>query len=179
MAESSKRDLVSPISAREYLELVRASRFRVINRVAATKPVESLYELIGIKGEVESDYTELASSNDRDEVDDIATIRVSSFIRPKVFGLRVGVRLEDEEYLVAVDGTVEYQWEHAVVYVPDPMTEFLRMQAAPRVIFGTWAVVEELGRSLSTQLPEPPQFGVDGVVKAVRHQIVEHSAASR
>ncbi|MFN6544746.1 hypothetical protein [Mycolicibacterium nivoides] len=173
MAEAGE-ELFSPESGEDYLGQARSSRFRVINRIAATKPIEDVYTLLGTKGAAENDYAEMSAD---EETDEIATIRVSSFMRPKLFGLRIGVRLEDDEHLIAVDATVEYQWDRAVAYVPDPMTDFLRGHVSPRVVFGIWAIIEELGCSLTVEAPEPPPFLVDGVVRSVRRQMVEQQAA--
>ncbi|CAM3070562.1 hypothetical protein MYIN104542_16620 [Mycobacterium intermedium] len=68
-------------------------------------------------------------------------------VRPTVFGVRAGLRVEDTKHLIAADSAVEYSWKRPVEYNPTVVREFLTIEAVPRLITYVWTVINELAQT--------------------------------
>lgn len=146
---------------------VKSMKFRVFNRVVATKPLDQLFTLLGYEYEVDGDS---GGDESEDEKSPKGQIFLSSVRTPEVFGVRIGLRAEDARYVLAIDGSVEYSWREPVEYQRDTLSKFVEFDAAPRVTIGTWAVLAELAHSVGASLHEMMVLSPAMVVQGVMSQ---------
>ncbi|WP_220075346.1 hypothetical protein [Mycobacterium shottsii] len=154
----------------------KSTKFLVHNRLAATKPLNHLFALLGYEYEVDNE-----SGDEEPEKQDAASgaMFLSAVLRPDVFGIRVGFRLEDSRYVLAAEGAVEYTWAKPVEYQRDELEKFLQFEAAARVTIATWAVLGELARSVGVSNHERMIISPSMVTAGVLAQFdaVQKSAA--
>src|ERR1700730_13297886 len=116
MAESAWTQIHVGVEESQIPALVRnakSAKFQIHNRVAATKPLNQLFTLLGYEYEVDTESGD-EESEKKDPVS--GTMFLSAVMRPEVLGIRVGYQVEDPKYVLAVDGTVEYAWQEPVEY---------------------------------------------------------------
>lgn len=171
MAKSSSRTQIH-ISVEEsqipaLVKNAKSTNFKIYNRVVATKPINHLFRLLGYEYEADNE----SRHDGPKEKDPVAgEMFLSAVMRPDVFGTRVGLRVEDPKYVLAVEGAVEYAWQEPVEYQRDELEKFLQFEAAARVTVGTWTVLGELARSVGSSIHETMIISPSMVVQGVLSQ---------
>jgi hypothetical protein len=178
MAEKGNQAPIAPSSGADFLEQIEEVQVKMHNRVAATKPLDKFLSLVGVKDSSSNDYERLKSRQDDDE-NTVGVIQIYIVTRPRLFGLRMGIRIEDDEHLLGVDGSVEYRWQHDIEYPRGPLEEFLAVEAVPRLSISVWTVMAEIGRGVGADIPSASTALTDGVIAAVRHQLDAHPGSEK
>lgn len=153
----------------EYLaENVETTSFRVYNRVAATKPLDRLIEILGIKENARlEESSEDIDKEEEDDDDAQGYLYVASAFLPKFFGIRVLIRVENDRSLLAVDAAVEYTWKQAVSYRREQLEQFVRSEAAQRAAVATWTVLGEVAQLQRANLKNEMVIRPESVMKSV------------
>jgi hypothetical protein len=162
-----------PISSDDFQAHIEEMRFRVFNRVAVTKPLDRFIGLLGLKIKDSNSYENLKSGQD-DAEPAIGVIHVFGVTKPRLFGLRLAIRLENDKHLLAVDGSVEYRWNVSLSYPREPLEAFLRAEVIPRLTISVWTLMTEAARSIGEEIPDMPPIPAEVILAAARHQWDKH-----
>ncbi|MDO3200605.1 hypothetical protein [Mycobacteroides abscessus] len=148
------------------------SRFRVYNRVAATKPLSGLVSLLRMGEEVEASVKTKNRQDDDDDSSPTAYMRVSIANHPKVFGIRVGTYFEISTHVLLVDAAIEYRFERELASFDEHVLRgFVHTTAAPRIAISSWTLIEELANTSGVKLETNIAFPPEMIAHAVLHRL--------
>ncbi|QDP44160.1 hypothetical protein SEA_JUJU_44 [Gordonia phage JuJu] len=155
MAETASVE--RPNTASDLQALVGEYRTQIFTRVAAGKPLDPLFYLLGFDISEDDDIESPIDPDESAETSgNTAFMSVASAILPNVFGIRVGMKLETQAHLVAAEVAVEYQWTSSVDYSNrEAFMEFAKIDAVPKVMTLGRAILIETARGIGFNPTSP------------------------
>lgn len=154
---------------------VESARFKVFNRVAATRPIGDVLALLdgpaSVKPTTDAADETLNTSDGADHIQ--AYLRVVVVKLPGVFGIRIAIHVGDDDHVFIVDASIEYTWkQHIDDYSTSGIEGFVRTDAAPRIAIAAWTVLEELARTVEADIASAIELPVDAIAEAAIHQVL-------
>jgi hypothetical protein len=167
-----------------------SSRFKVYNRVVATRPVDHVLSLINLPNDQPglmpppATAHGLDAESDDDQDEGAAYFQILSMHQPDAIGVRLAMHVQTEDHLFIVDAAVEYGWKTPPAYGRQGFEEFILIEAAPWVSIATWTLMEEMARSvegaLDPHIRPPESLITENVMRQFdRSQEREAKAATR
>lgn len=152
---------------------VESARFKVFNRVAATRPIGDVLALLDGPTIVKPTTGAADETPSTQEGADVvqAYLRVVVVKLPAVFGIRIAIHVGDDDHVFIVDASIEYTWKQNIQnYSESGIGAFIRTDAAPRIAVAAWTVLEELARSVETDIAGAIELPIDAIAEAAINQ---------